>query len=92
MQLLDSIHFMAGKIERWWIREVEMEVNSAFDDVDKDAIPDNRIQGGTTVMLDLIHKIIHGQDQDLSQLLDVFRTVWKKDPESPNSGGPADKS
>ena len=90
-QLLDSIYFMASKIERWWIREVEMQVNSEFDDADKDVIPDSKIQGGTTIMLDLIHKIIHGQDQELSQLLDVLRTVWKEDPEGPSKSGATDR-
>ncbi len=79
MQLLDSIHFMVGKIERWWIREIEMGSHSEFDHVDRDAIPDNEIQGGNMIMMDLIHKIIHGQDQELRQLLEVFRKVWEKD-------------
>lgn len=79
MQLLDSIHFMVGKIERWWIRKIEMGVNPDFDDVDPDSIPDSEIRGGNSIIMDLIHKIIHGQDDELRRLLDVFGSVWEKE-------------
>jgi len=91
MQLLDSIHFMVGKIERWWIREIEMGANPDFDHVDRDSLPDSEIQGGNLIMMDLIHKISHGQDHELRQLLEVFRKVWGKDQGGSNkrAGGDA---
>lgn len=79
MQLLDSIHFLIGKIERWWIREIEMEVNSNYDDVDRNAVPDHQIHSGRMIMMDWIHKVIHGQEDDLRRLLNFHRSLWKKD-------------
>jgi len=42
MQLLDSIHSLIGRIERWWIREIEMDVDPDYDHTDKSAIPDHQ--------------------------------------------------
>ena len=84
MQLLDMIHVMVGKIERWWIREIEMAVNPDFYQADVESIPDNEVQSGNMIMMDLINKIIHGQDQELTQLLEVFRKVWRQEQGSSN--------
>jgi hypothetical protein len=86
MQLLDSIHFMLSKVERWWIREIEMGVDYQHDNVDIDAIPNKEIKSGTMVMMELIHKITHGQEDELKQWLEVFRQVWDSD-----QGGPKDE-
>lgn len=84
MQLLDSIHFLIGKIERWWIREIEMDVNPDYDHVDKNAIPDHEIQSGRMIMMDWIHKVIHGREDDLRQLLNYFKS--QKDKGCSNNG------
>ena len=73
MQLLDSVHFLVGKIERWWIREIEMPVNPDFDPVDVGSIPDREIQSGIMIVMDVIHKVVHGQDQELRQLLEKLK-------------------
>ncbi len=84
MQLLDSIQFMIGKIERWWIREIEMEVNSDYDRVDKSAIPGDQIHSGRMIMMDWIHKVTHGQEEDLRRLLSFQRALRRKDQRCPN--------
>ena len=78
MQLLVSIHFLTWKIERWWIREIEMDVNPDYDHVDKSAVPDHQIHNGRMIMMDLIHKVIHGQEDDLRRLLAFQKTVCGK--------------
>ncbi len=82
MQLLDSIRFLIGKIDRWWIREIEMEVNPAYDHVDKGTVPDSQIHSGSMMMMDLIHKVIYSQEDDLRQLLAHCNTLGQK-----NNGG-----
>lgn len=79
MQLLDSIHFMIGKIERWWIREIETDANSDYDHVDRSAVPDDQIYSGRMIMMGLIHKVIHGQEDDLRRLLAFQRSIRRKD-------------
>jgi len=86
IQLLDSIHFMIGKIERWWIREIEMEVNADYDHVDKSAVPDDQIHSGRMIMMDWIHKVICGQEDDLQRLLIFHKSLQRK-----NQGGDSNK-
>lgn len=46
MHLLDSIDFLLGKIDRWWIREVEMTANPDYAGQNTDAIPDSKGKRG----------------------------------------------
>lgn len=73
MQLLDSIQFMLAKIERWWIREVDMPVNPDYDNVDISTIPDAEISSGRLVMMNLILSIIHGREEDLRHILAIVK-------------------
>ncbi|MDX9981487.1 MAG: hypothetical protein RBU25_15805 [Lentisphaeria bacterium] len=70
---------MIDKIERWWIREIEMEVNPDYDHVDKSAIPDAQICSGRMIVTDWIHKVTCGQEEDLRRLLNFQRSLRRKD-------------
>jgi hypothetical protein len=79
MQLLDTIHFLVGKIERWWLREVEMLADPA--------VPDADIKSGITLAIELMHMIIHGQDAEWKQWFDAKRHATGNDPLGPTSKG-----
>ena len=65
LNLLRDIAEILGKIERWWIREIELAVDERYDNVDVYSIPDSEIQGGRSFSLELISKVVNGRENDL---------------------------
>jgi hypothetical protein len=65
MQLLDIIHFLLDKVDRWWIREIEMPANPNFDNEDPSVVPDNEIYSRRMLAMDVILGIVYGKDEEL---------------------------
>jgi hypothetical protein len=81
MHLLDSIDFLLGKIDRWWIREADVMIGSNDEPQSVDGIPDNQIHSGSMIAMDIIRKIVHGQEKELAELYDqLLKTGGKKKP------------
>ena len=72
MGLFDAIRLVLEKVERWWIR-IEMSINPDYDQIDPYDIPDSEISSGSLIVMDLIHNVLSGQDDDLRELLKRFR-------------------
>jgi hypothetical protein len=54
LERLRSVKRLVEKIERWWIREVEISTNPAYDGVE---VKDEDITPGTVIALDLIMEL-----------------------------------
>jgi hypothetical protein len=53
-----------GKIERWWLRNVELPINPDFDDQDISAIPDSEMMSGRMIFLRLLFEIATGDEEE----------------------------
>ena len=56
--LFNSIQIIVAKIDRWWIREVEIPTNPDMDHLDSDSIPDVENTSGNMVFLHLLQQIV----------------------------------
>lgn len=67
IDLLGSIYDLVTKIDRWWIREVEIPTNPDFDGQD---VADKDIQSGRMLFLHLMVRIAGGDDS--TELYETF--------------------
>lgn len=72
VELLGSIYQVVTKIDRWWVREVEIPINPDFDDQDVDAIPDAEITSGNMVFLQMMIQIATGDEAESENLYNQF--------------------
>ena len=56
--LYTNIQEIVAKIDRWWVREVEIPTNPDMDHLDADSIPDLEITSGNMVFLHLLQQIV----------------------------------
>jgi hypothetical protein len=84
MQFFASIYSLLSKIDRWWIRQIEIPINSDFDGQDPEEIPDDQIISGKMITMNIILKVIHGQEDELEELYRYFVQEWKKRADSNN--------
>lgn len=77
IQLLESTAYLLGKVDRWWIREMEIPMNPDFEAEQAESIPDSEINSGSMLAMDLILKIIHGQEEELAEMYPRFLQVWE---------------
>lgn len=78
--LLASIYGLVAKIDRWWIREVEIPTNPDFDDLDIQSIDDNEIQSGNMMFLQLMIRIATSDDSESTQWYDhLVQSVARRD-------------
>lgn len=62
IQLIVGMCGLVAKIDRWWIRNIELDVNPDFDDLDKSAIPDDQIQSGRMIFLEMMIRVAAAED------------------------------
>jgi len=70
--LIEEIYQLVTKIDRWWVREVEIPTNPDFDDQDVDAIADEEIVSGNMLFLQLMIHVATGDDADAKKMHDLF--------------------
>ena len=63
LEMLRDMVKLIAKVDRWWIREVEIPTNPDFDDQDMSVIPDEEIQSGNLMTLQWMFEIVSGDDQ-----------------------------
>jgi hypothetical protein len=85
--LLDNLIEILGKIDRWWITEVEIPSNPDFTAEDLEKIDHARVFSMRMMSLQLIAKVAYGDDQSLAALYEEF----KKRTGSTERGGVADR-
>lgn len=54
VSLFDKILALMSKIDRWWIREIELDCNPDFDHLDHNSIPDEEITSGNMILIQII--------------------------------------
>jgi hypothetical protein len=62
IRLLESIYKLVTKIDRWWIREVEIPANSDFD---AQEVIDSNIQSGNMLFIQMMIQIATGEDSSV---------------------------
>lgn len=62
--LFDELYNLVAKIDRYWIRELEIPSNSDFDQIDPYEIPDSEITSGNMIFLGLMRDIAIGETGD----------------------------
>ena len=62
-----------GKIDRWWITEVEIPTNPDFTAEDIEKIDHARVFSMRMMSLQLIAKVAYGDDQSLASLYEEFK-------------------
>ncbi|HUT10415.1 MAG TPA: hypothetical protein VMY42_07960 [Thermoguttaceae bacterium] len=78
VELIGSIYQLVTRIDRWWVREVEIPTNPDFDDQDVAAIPDAGITSGNMMFLQLMIQIATGDDADAEEMYSQFMQVVEK--------------
>jgi len=64
--LLERIYYLMTKIDRWWIKEVEIPINPDFDGQD---IVDSEIFSGSMLIFQIMIKVATGED---------FSMLWEE--------------
>ena len=59
--LFDELYYLVAKIDRFWIRELEIPLNSDFDNLDPHEIPDSEIISGNMIFLGMMRDIAIGE-------------------------------
>jgi len=71
--LLRAIAEIVGKIDIWWIREVDIPTNPDFDATQVDDIDLSSTFSMRMAFLDLLLQVADGDDQNLMQLYKHFK-------------------
>jgi hypothetical protein len=74
IELLETIFVLLSKIDKWWIREIEIPANPDFDDRQLTEEDYESSMSGSMIFLSLMIPIAFGDD---SRLRAVFE-LWKK--------------
>lgn len=84
VELIGQLFNLIAKIDRWWIRQVEIPTNPDFDDQEVDAIPDDDIQSGRMFFLATLIRVAAGdREEALKMCEEVFAAVDKRKPKQP---------
>jgi len=68
--LLGRLLDLVAKIDRWWIRQIEIPTNPDFDGQDVDSIPDDQIQSGRMIFLGMLIRVSTGDRDDAVKSFD----------------------
>lgn len=82
-QLL-AVQDLLVKVDRWWIKNIEIPTNPDFDGQE---IDENEISSGNILLLNLIFDVVSGK-QDYREFLEKLPVVSEKVPVSPPNPGP----
>ena len=66
--LFFDLFLLLSKVDRWWIINFEVPTNPDFDGQE---IDENETYSGNMIMLDMIRRILSGDDQELSELRNI---------------------
>lgn len=75
----EHLIFILKKIEKWWIINIEFELNPAFDDMDKSNINVDEIIPGPMILITLLYKIaITSEDEADSFFAELIAAAKKE--------------
>lgn len=75
---LNSLILIQDKLDKWWIKEIEIPTNPDFDADSYEDIDWNNVLGGNTLLLSLLRTIFDGNDVYLKDLHKIFVDRWNK--------------
>ena len=75
LDLLESIFEILGKIDKWWVREVEIPSNPDFDGREFTDAELDDVMSGNMAFLSLIIPIAFGDDNRLKALYEHWKTL-----------------
>jgi hypothetical protein len=74
---LNEVKQLIHKVEIWWFKNFELEVNPLYDDIDVSAIDLDNVQGGTTLMLGMLEQVALADEEDATKYLEHWRAIRK---------------
>jgi hypothetical protein len=86
LSLFGELCALLNKVEVWWIRNIEIPINSDFDGQDTDSIPDSEILSGRMMMLGMIFNIATGEESESRRYYEAFAKEALKGPNSTAQG------
>jgi len=78
MDLFAALNGLVAKIERWWIREIEVPANPDFDDIDLTEADYSAAMSGRMVFLGLMMKLAAGDDDEVAKWHEKIAELTKK--------------
>ena len=69
--LSDLVAFVA-KVERWWIREVELAITGDYTAEQMEELADSDIQSGRMMFLSVLLQVAMGDETDAAKFYDEF--------------------
>lgn len=66
------------KLDKWWIKEIEVPTNPDFDSESYESIDWDNVFGGNTLFMNLLTSIFDGDDTFLKELHQKFIELWRK--------------
>lgn len=75
---LNSLISIQDKLDKWWIKEIEIPTNPDYDADSYEDIDWNNVIGGNTILLSLLSTIFDGNDAYLKGLHKIFVDKWNK--------------
>ena len=76
--LLDKTIEIIEKVDKWWIKEIEVPTNPDFDDMDYDEIKWDEVLSGNMILISFLSSIYDGDDTFLRLFHKEFVEKWKK--------------
>lgn len=67
VNLLRELVALVAKVDRWWIREIEMPISGDYTAEQVAAIPDSEITSGRMMLMQMLLQVATGNDPDASQ-------------------------
>jgi hypothetical protein len=72
VELIESLCLLVTKIDRWWIREIEIPTSGDFTAEEAETIIDNEISSGNMMFLSILLQIATGNDEDAGKFYEHF--------------------
>lgn len=72
IELIKDVWELVCKIDRWWVREIELPTNPAFDGQEIEAIPDSEISSGRMIFLSMLFEIATGDLEEAEKTYEEF--------------------
>lgn len=76
--MLDKTIEIIEKVDKWWIKEIEIPTNPDFDDMDYDEIKWDEVLSGNMILISFLSSIYDGDDTFLRLFHKEFVEKWKK--------------
>ena len=72
VSLFHKILALISKIDRWWIREIELDCNPDFDHIDHSSIPDEELTSGNMILMHMIMTRVFGDLESANSEYEKF--------------------